>query len=35
MNRKITDPDVQLLAGFATLLQGDYADDDWAGSPFA
>ena len=36
MNRKITDPDVQLLAGIATMLQVDYPEnDDWAGSPFA
>ena len=35
MNRKITDPDVQLLAGIATMLQGDYVDDDeWEDSPF-
>lgn len=36
MNRKITDPDVQLLEGIASMLQGDYTDDNqWAGSPFA
>lgn len=36
MNRNITDPDVQLLAGIATMLKEDYPEsDDWAGSPFA
>ena len=36
MNRAITDPHVKLLASIATVLQGDYVDDDeWAGSPFA
>jgi hypothetical protein len=35
---KITDPNVQLLAGLATTLAADYvraADDPWMGSPFS
>jgi hypothetical protein len=34
---RISDPDVDLLAGIATTLMADYvaaADDPWAGSPF-
>lgn len=35
--RRITDPDVQLLASIAGTLHPDYVDDDlaWEGSPFA
>ena len=36
MNREITDPDVRLLAGVASMLRGDYVEgDEWTGSPFA
>lgn len=34
--RRITDPDVQVLAGIASTLRVDYAADlEWEGSPFA
>ncbi len=37
MDRKITDPDVQMLAALAEILSSDYKDADlaWEGSPFS
>lgn len=36
-HQRITDPDVQILAGLASMLETDYVpkDDPWKGSPFA
>ena len=36
-HRQITDPNVQILAGIATMLEPDYVpeSDPWKGSPFA
>ncbi|MGH9106362.1 MAG: hypothetical protein ACRDZX_11110 [Acidimicrobiales bacterium] len=38
MAAHILDPDVQILAGVAAMIQSEYTepvDDPWAGSPFA